>query len=214
VTPLEARTSALATSSKRAKRNAIELTIGALFVLVLLAAVLFARGDGDAYSSGWALTRALGLVAFTGLCATLCVTPISRLARRHRSSAQLTMRLRRAFGLAALSGGLAHAACALTRVPRCPEQLLTSPPLRAGLATLLILSLLGLTSFPALVRKLGLHAWKELHRLAYLALPLALCHALPASFADVRWLAWCAGLTVAIGLLRTLPRRAPSSEQP
>jgi sulfoxide reductase heme-binding subunit YedZ len=194
----------------RARR--IELCVAGLWIAALALVAATVSGDGDAYSYAWAWTRGAGFVALASLCAALCVSPLAPwIAMRRPISA---VRWRRALGLAAVGGGTVHAVSALTRVPGCLEQLFSTPGLRAGAATLLILAALGVTSFPGLVRRLGLGAWKELHRLAYVALPLALFHALHGAFAAVAWLSWLGAITLAVSLLRVLRKPTASTQKP
>jgi DMSO/TMAO reductase YedYZ heme-binding membrane subunit len=167
-------------------------------------------GDSDAYSRGWALTRVFGWSALLALCAALCVSPINRLVRLAlggSGSETWSRELRRGFGIAAASAGIVHASLALGAVPGTRTGLLDTAQLRAGVAALLILTLLLVTSFRSIVRVLRLRSWKELHRLAYVALPLALLHALHGPFVPVRSVLVLAGITLAVGLLRAWPSR-------
>jgi DMSO/TMAO reductase YedYZ heme-binding membrane subunit len=165
-------------------------------------------GDSDAYTRGWALTRVFGWSALLALCAALCVSPISRLVRLGgRGSESWSRELRRALGIAAASAALVHSGLALGTVPGTRASLLDTAQLRAGVAALLILAALLVTSFAAIVRVLRLRSWKELHRLAYVALPLALLHVLHGPFVPVRSVLVLAGITLALGLLRALPSR-------
>jgi DMSO/TMAO reductase YedYZ heme-binding membrane subunit len=178
--------------------------------LIVEAAVawLCCPGDGDAYTRGWAITRVFGWNALLALCAALCVTPINRLLRSGGSGAETWSReLRRGLGIAAASAGLVHASLAFAAVPGTRPGWLDSAQLRAGAAALLILTLLLVTSFRSIVRMLRLRSWKELHRLAYVALPLALLHVLHGPFVQVRSVLLLAGITLAVGLLRALPSR-------
>jgi DMSO/TMAO reductase YedYZ heme-binding membrane subunit len=65
---------------------------------------------------------------------------------------------------------------------------LRSAQLIAGLSALAVLTLLLLTSFAAVITRLRLRYWKELHRLSYAAALLVAQHVLLAPFAG-RWLA-------------------------
>jgi sulfoxide reductase heme-binding subunit YedZ len=78
---------------------------------------------------------------------------------------------------------------------------------RAGATAWLILLLLALTSFPALVKRIGLRGWKELHRLAYVALACAVWHALLQPYAAETWILGLAASCLGIGLLRVWPKR-------
>jgi sulfoxide reductase heme-binding subunit YedZ len=90
---------------------------------------------------------------------------------------------------------------------RAPFSLLFGwPHLRAGLLALCVLVALLLSSFPSLVRLLGLRTWKELHRLAYVAALLVLQHVLLAPFAPRATVLLLFALAAGVGLLRWLPR--------
>ena len=79
--------------------------------------------------------------------------------------------------------------------------------LRAGALAWLILLALWLTSYPALVRALGLRLWKPLHRLAYVAGLLAFQHTLLSPFAPRDWVLAVFALTGLVAMLRLGPRR-------
>ena len=123
-------------------------------------------------------------------------------------------RLRRALGIGSACCAIVHALQAWLGVPGVSSTLLSAARLRAGLAALVILALLLLTSFPRLVARLGLQYWKELHRLAYAALAFAFLHALLGAFAPLSTLLALASATFGSGLLRLLPdrRAAPEDE--
>lgn len=175
------------------------------WVAAAVAITVLLHGERDAYTLLVARTRGFGYLAFGALCAALCVTPLARAlgAARWPSAA----RWRRALGLAACAGALVHALFALSSWPSSLATLWDEPSLRAGITALLILLLLALTSFPALVKRVGLRGWKELHRLAYLALACAVWHALLQPYAAEAWILGLAAGCVAVGVLRALPKR-------
>ena len=181
----------------------IDIAVLCAWFVALVLVIFLAHGDGHAYSSRIASTRGLGYITLFALVLALSVTPAAVVVRRVTSPS----RLRRALGLAAVGGGWLHAVIALTMVPGGVASIWREPPLRAGLLALLILLLLGVTSFPALVRRLHLQHWKELHRLAYVALVCALWHAMLQPFAPALWLLALAGVCTIILALRLWPRR-------
>jgi DMSO/TMAO reductase YedYZ heme-binding membrane subunit len=186
-------------------RSAPWLVVVALASQVALS-WLYYPGDRDAYTRELALTRAVGWSALLALCAALCVSPIGRLLRTvHRGSDAWQREVRRVLGIAAASAGIAHATLALLALPGPRANLLETPQLRAGLAALLALTLLLITSFPSAVRGLRWRSWKELHRLAYPALALAFLHLLQSPYVPLRSALWLLGGTLTIGLLRLLP---------
>ena len=166
------------------------------------------RGDADAYSRAWALARVLGWSALIMLCAALCVTPAARLLGLVTTRTTGWMReIRRGLGIAAANAAVLHAFIAWLEIPGTRASLFDSAQLRSGSTALLIVSVLLLTSFRSLVRKLHLGFWKELQRLAYCALFFAFVHALQGAFAPTRALLSLAGITFAIGLLRLAPSK-------
>ncbi|MET0384925.1 MAG: ferric reductase-like transmembrane domain-containing protein [Polyangiales bacterium] len=172
------------------------------------------RGDADAYDASWAWTRSLGWLTLVCLCAALLVTPLVQLRRwlarrgaERPQAAPSASRLRRVLGVAAFGCGTLHAGNALWFVPDVAASLSSTASLRVGLAAWVILAALAITSLPAVLQRWRLKAWKELHRLAYVALPLALLHAAQASFVPLQPLLWLGAATLLFGLLRVLPAR-------
>jgi sulfoxide reductase heme-binding subunit YedZ len=187
----------------------MELAVVCLTLLGLVCAAALMQGDGHAYSGTVGLTRGVGYVALFALVLALCVTPAMSLVRRFTSPS----RLRRAFGLAALGCGVMHALFALGVVPGGIIAIWREPALRAGVLALLTLALLGITSFPTVVRALHLRHWKELHRLAYVALACTLWHALLQPYAPAFWLLVLAAGCALLLALRLVPKRkTPSVE--
>ncbi|HEX4352698.1 MAG TPA: hypothetical protein VHZ95_07295 [Polyangiales bacterium] len=174
------------------KRAVITTIVLALTGIAACIALAVSAGDGDAYSRGLAFDRALGWIALVALCGALAITPFARL-RAHRSWPAI----RRALGIAAASGALAHAAYAYFALPGIRPALWSAAQLRAGVAALLVLICLLATSFRPLLR-----AWKELHRLAYAACALAFLHVVLGPFAPLNAVFALFGLTLALGVLR------------
>lgn len=117
----------------------------------------------------------LGRTAVYFLVASLCVTPLLRLARVN------LMKLRRPLGLLAASyAGLHLLAWVVLDMGLRWEQALKDiarrPYLTIGMAALAILLILAATSSNATIRRLGARRWGMIHRLVYLAAPLALFH--------------------------------------
>ena len=169
--------------------------------------LVFARGDSGAYSRALAVARGLGVVSLGSLALALCVTPLARgLLALGRTLPHAT-RLRRALGLAAAGSGLLHALCAIAQSPLRLAEQLEEPALRWGLGALLVLCALGVTSFSAVLRRLRLSTWKELHRLAYVAFGCGVVHALLMPFAWTLPLLGVSAFALVFGLLRLLPPR-------
>lgn len=117
----------------------------------------------------------LGRTAVYFLVASLCVTPLLRLARVN------LMKFRRPLGLLAASyAGLHLLAWVVLDMGLRWEQALKDiarrPYLTIGMAALAILLILAATSSNAAIRRLGARRWVAIHRLVYLAAPLALFH--------------------------------------
>lgn len=117
----------------------------------------------------------LGRTAVYFLVASLCVTPLLRLARIN------LMKFRRPLGLLAASyAGLHLLAWVVLDMGLRWEQALKDiarrPYLTIGMAALAILLILAATSSNAAIRRLGARRWGMIHRLVYLAAPLALFH--------------------------------------
>jgi sulfoxide reductase heme-binding subunit YedZ len=178
--------------------------VALLWLATFIALLLMAAGDGDAYDRSVALARALGWQSVTALVAALCVTPISRWL-------QQASKLRRALGLAAVTSALIHALITISTSPLRLREQLVDAHLRFGFGALLLLVLLGLTSFPRVVARLHLRSWKELHRLAYIAWLCAVLHAFLSPYA---WMAGVIGMTLVVMVaaaarLWPRPRRTP-----
>lgn len=146
----------------------------------------------------------LGRTAIYFLIASLMVTPVLRLAKVN------AMRFRRTLGLlaftylglhlvtwVALDMGLLWSQMAKDVVKR--------PYLMFGMGAGLILLAMALTSANAVIRRMGPRRWRMLHRLVYLAAPLAALHWL---WALKVWEAW--PLTVAAVILGLLAVRVPA----
>lgn len=177
----------------------IRVVVG-LFVLSVIAVVVGAKGDADAYGDEVAIVRGLGYLAFIALSAALCVSPL-------RGVLGERAKLRRALGLAAASSAALHGFAAITSSPLSVGEQFADAHLRFGMGALAVLCLLALTSFPRIVRGLRLRSWKELHRLAYFAWCCALLHALLSPYVWLTCLFALAVVVLALGIGRLWPRR-------
>ena len=174
----------------------------------LVAIVALHRGDGDAYSSRIALARLVGWQAAVALVLALCVNPVSRFVKKLPEPAKL----RRALGVAAASAAVIHALIAVSSSPLTLAQQLEDPHLRFGFGALIVLVLMGITSFPRVVAWLHLRSWKELHRLVYVAWICAVLHAFLSPYA---WLPGVMGVVVVVtiaSLHKLWPRRARAAK--
>lgn len=155
-----------------------------------------------------ALEHGLGLHALQFLIASLAVTPLRRF------TAVSLLRFRRALGLLAFFYVLQHLGVWLLfdiqlRWGEIWADIVKRPYITVGMAGLLMLLPLALTSNDGAVRRLGAAAWRRLHRLAYPAILAGGVHFLMAVKA------WPLGPTLymaaILGLLGL--RLVPRSEQ-
>jgi len=121
-----------------------------------------------------ALEHGLGLWSLRLLLAALAVTPLMRVGLR-------LLRFRRALGVL----GFAYAACHLLLWavldmallwPQIAQDLVKRPYIVVGMAALLMLVPLAVTSTDGWLRRLGPERWRRLHRLAYPAILLGAIH--------------------------------------
>ncbi|HEU4385742.1 MAG TPA: protein-methionine-sulfoxide reductase heme-binding subunit MsrQ [Anaeromyxobacteraceae bacterium] len=118
----------------------------------------------------------LGFWALTFLVLSLAPTPLKALF-----GITWPMRVRRTVGLLAFGYGALHLAFYLGvdkffDWPEIWKDVTTRRFQAVGLATLLLLLPLAVTSTDAWVRRLGFARWKRLHRLVYLAAVLGVTH--------------------------------------
>lgn len=116
-----------------------------------------------------------GRIAIYFLVATLCVTPLLRLARLN------AMRFRRALGVSGFLYALLHVgAWAVLDMGLAWRQiggdLVQRRFLTIGAVSLLILALLAATATDSAIRRLGTRRWRAIHRGFYVAAPLAGLH--------------------------------------
>lgn len=158
------------------------------------------------------VTRWSGWIAVLCLSGALCVSPLGRGWGRilGHGTTQVAV-LRRRVGMTAAVLAWLHSGVGAVPVYDVTHGALSwlwdTPHMRAGFAALILLFVLFLTSFPALVKRMQLRAWKELHRLAYVAFACALQHMLLSPFAPRAWVLGLLAATLTIGLLRWVPSR-------
>jgi sulfoxide reductase heme-binding subunit YedZ len=180
-----------------------------LRVLVHGAALLLLVGLAWAYWQGLLgpdpvgeLTRRTGRYAIIFLLLSLVPTVAATLSFRD------LLQIRRALGLYAFFFALLHLlafagvdyAFNLAQLARVIRE---DPRVLAGVATLLLLLPLAVTSTNTAVRRLGKN-WKRLHRLAYLAAGLDVVH-YALNFKELRFLPVLAGSVLVLLLLVRLP---------
>jgi methionine sulfoxide reductase heme-binding subunit len=183
--------------------------LGAASVLWLLAVGLAAAREAWPVARELMLSRGTGWLALTLLLASLCITPLARLWARCFPKSGSWWRAsnawRRALGMLAAWLALLHAGLAFAGLPAgSAGMLITWPHLRAGLCALVLLLLLLATSFGAVIQRLRLSLWRELHRLVYVAALLVLQHVLLSPFAPRALTLGLFGAALLLGLLRLL----------
>lgn len=169
-------------------------------ILLSIGGAWCSRGGLDAVGDV-AASRWLGWGALTFLLLSQAMSPAARL-RLIGPAAQAIGR--REFGIAAAILASLHALFGWVVVYRGHflEELANTPWLEAGLASWLLLLLLWATSYPRLVSRLRLRAWKSLHHLAYVALALAWVHLFDSPWA-LRWVVELLGFVIlSLWLLR------------
>ena len=120
------------------------------------------------------LEQDLGLSALQVLVAMLAVTPLRRL------TGISLLRFRRALGLTALMIVIAHLSVWLfldvADVGRIWNDIVRRPWITVGMAAFLMMLPLAATSTASAIRRLGAAAWRRLHMLTYVLVPLAGVH--------------------------------------
>jgi len=145
--------------------------------LVPLATILWGWSDGSLGANPIeATTRALGDWALRLLLVTLAVTPVRRL-----TGWAGVMRLRRMLGLFAFFYAVLHVTSyvALDQFfawGAIWADIVKRRYITAGMAALLLLIPLAVTSTSGWIKRLGAPAWQRLHRLVYPAAALAVLH--------------------------------------
>lgn len=117
----------------------------------------------------------LGRTALYFLVASLAVTPLLRMTRVN------LMRFRRALGLLCFSYAVLHVLAWVVMDmgllwSQILRDLVKRPYLFFGMGCLALLIILAATSNDLSIRRLGGAAWRRIHRLVYVAAPLAALH--------------------------------------
>lgn len=169
-------------------------TLGALPLSLLVADTLLGNLGVDPVRD---IEHRLGRTAVYFLIASLCITPLMRIARIN------LIKFRRPLGLLSASyAGVHLLAWLVLDMGLLWEQALRDiakrPYLTIGMAVLTILAVMAATSSNAAIRRLGPVRWRAIHRLVYLAAPLAMFHWLLA------YKIWPAKPLVILGLVAIL----------
>jgi sulfoxide reductase heme-binding subunit YedZ len=160
--------------------------------------------------------REVGLIGLKFLLASLCVTPLQRLAGVN------LVRFRRALGVLGFGYVLLHLLVwvALDKQfwwAEMGRDIVRRPFVTVGMAAFVLLVPLALTSTDGAIRRMGAAAWRRLHRLAYPATVLGAAHYLLVvkswPIEPILYLGAALGL-VAIRLLWHRRRAAPARPLP
>lgn len=162
-----------------------------------------------------------GLTACLLLVAVLCLTPLRVLFPGSQVALALN-RHRRLVGVSSCAYALLHVTVQVlyqydgtfdgTLVQLATE--IQKPFQLTGLAALVILLILAITSLNILVRMLGARNWKRLHRLAYVAAALAAWHQISAHKIFPQQAVWIFGPLLALELSRFWKQRSIVSRAP
>jgi len=146
-----------------------------------------------------------GLVGCILLATVLTFSPL-RVLFPHSGVARALNRHRRLVGVAAFAYGLLHFVAHTRHVYDGTFETFTKEIVKpfqlAGLGALLILLVLTITSLNAVVRRMGARAWKNLHRLAYVAAALAAWHQADARKVFPLQVVWIFGPVLVLQLAR------------
>jgi sulfoxide reductase heme-binding subunit YedZ len=202
-----------AAGAARAARRTSALTVACAAAAGFGLVAWFAARASWAVAQQLLFTRGSGWLALSTLLLSLSCTPAGRIAARFGFSRMPSVAvLRRALGMGAAWLALLHALIALSRTLSWNWAATWHwPHLRAGLTALAVLVLLLATSFNAVIARLRLTFFKELHRLAYVAALLSLQHLLLAPFAPRGFALSLFSAVLLLGFARFLrPPRPPS----
>lgn len=189
-----------------AARSCAAISLALVFAFTILGWPI----DYDAERNLWWL-RCTGYTAFAALLLALCVTPLRKLAiliAPLRVAPGRLLAFRRSLGLTSAFFALMHAGIFLATMPYASfRHVLHHPHLRSGLFALIILALLGATSYPRLVRVAGIRLWGNLHWLAYVSAVLVFQHLFLSPYASRRVILGLALTFVVICFGRLLRQR-------
>lgn len=140
------------------------------------------------------------------LLLSLAITPARQILRWPR-----LIQVRRMIGVGALAWALAHFLLfgidLKFDLSKVAEEVVKRPYLVVGFAAVVILSVLGATSFDAALRRLGGKRWRNLHRLAYVAALLGVVHFLMQAKFNVSGPMMMAGFLLWLMAWRAFDRR-------
>lgn len=168
----------MAAASSPPRRRRFQLPTWAVYLAGLIpAAWLFYRGSIDDLGAEpfRELEHELGIWALRFLVGGLAITPLRQLANIN------LLLYRRAIGLLAFFYACLHLLAYLVLDqgldwPAIWADIVKRPYITVGVASLVLMVPLAITSNGAMVRKLGARAWRKLHRAVYVAAILGALH--------------------------------------
>ena len=144
-----------------------------------------------------------GTLAIRFLIASLAVTPL-----RHVTGNTRLVLARRLIGLSALGWALAHLSLYIVEqagdLAKVASEIWLRSYLTIGFVALVVLCVLGATSFDGAIRALGAERWRRIHLAAHAAAVLGLAHHLIQSRLDVTPALVLCGLYLGLLLIRGL----------
>lgn len=145
---------------------------GIILFLVLLLTVVIAEDSEQVRR----LIQNTGILAFVLLAAAALISPIVKLSTRSTVK-KAGPEIRRCLGVSATFTAIVHLSIIFfSDYVSDLFTLITEPQFRNGTAAFLMLIILSISSFPILRKFFKVSDWKSLHRLLYIALPIALLH--------------------------------------
>jgi len=154
----------------------IALVLPFIWIAVQWILLLLGRPNDLGFEPVAATHHFLGQTAIRILLISLAITPFRDLTKWAP-----IMRVRRRIGLAAFWYGLLHllayfGADLFFSLPKLWEDVLERTYITFGMAAFVLLIPLAVTSFDAMIRRLGALQWRRLHMAVYLIAALAVTH--------------------------------------
>ncbi len=192
-------------------RSGIHLLCLAPLLVLLFEGAL----DGLGANPIEALVRGLGDWALRFLVIALAVTPLRRLAAWPRLAGYRRMLGLWAFAYAALHFASYVGLDQFFDWANIGQEILKHKFITAGMAAFCLLVALAATSSGAMIRRLGGRRWRLLHRLVYIAAPLAAVHYVWMVKADIRQpVAYAAAIALLLGYRLVMALRERAAERP
>lgn len=152
-----------------------------------------------------------GLAALIFFMASFSCTPLVGIVKRRTQRNISLTAARRWFGLLSATFAALHLALLLSfHYADSPWFTAWLKPMnQVGAAAFLCLTVLALTSFPAVVRLTKLRWWKTLHRLVYAIFFLLFIHVILNPHASIQWTVTCFGGVACLRIIGAINSRIP-----